>query len=31
MWDHKIAMATFRTFVRLSAKMVAKFFKKCYE
>ena len=31
MWDHKIAMATFSTFVHLSAKMAAKFFKKCYE
>ena len=31
MWDHKIAMATFSTFVRLSSKMAAKFFKKCYE
>ena len=31
MWDHKIAMASFCTFVRLSAKMAAKFFKKCYE
>ena len=31
MWDHKIAMATFRIFVRLSAKIAAEFLKKYYE